>query len=1209
MRDFKYLPDSKTVSALCFHHSSFKELMAASRSLSSCVLFCLEACLHLSAQQGTVGNAATPPPSVPDRAAIATNYGKLPLSFEANQGQVDSQVRFLSRGNGYSLFLTGQNAVLFLGKPIAEGKRSALLSEKRTQNQSGSFATDVVRMSFAGANPNASVSGMDKLAGSANYFIGNDPAKWHRAVPTYGKVKYQNLYPGIDLVYYGNQKQLEYDLIVAPNADPKPVRVQFDRAKKLKLQPNGDLEVIAHNGQVAFHKPVIYQEISGQRRYVEGAFTLQRNNTVGFRVGEYNSAFPLVIDPVLVYSTYLGGSLEDAAQAMTIDSSGDAYVAGLSYSSDFPVTKGAFQTGDDKSNTALTAFVAKLNSTGTGLIYATYLGGSTSDEANAIAVDSGGNAYIAGQTESVDFPTTSGSFQSTNPNGGGNYTAFVSKLNSAGTELTYSTYLGGTNPNEYSNAEPALGIAVNSTGQAYVVGITVSSDFPVTSGAFQTSISNFDGAAFVAELNATGTGLIYATFLGGSPGGSQANAVAVDASGNAYTVGFTGSSSFPVTSGAVQTTMPGPAAFVTELNPTGTALIYSTFLGGSSGSIYSDQANAIAVNGSGEAYVTGQTYSSSFPVTKNAFQSTNESGSSLGTGFVSLLNSTGTSLIYSTYLGGNYLTDPYGIQVDSSGDAYVAGNTQSTNFPVTTGAFQVTNPTTSSFGTGFVTKLNPTGTALLYSSYFGGNNGEIVHGIALDASQNVYVAGVTASTNFPVTAGAFQTTNHASYVSTGFVSKLDLNGSTTKIATTTTLTSSPNPQVVSKLVVFDIAVKPESGDGVPTGLITSTVDGAAGPTLTLSGGAATFSSDALAVGSHTIVATYGGDSNYTGSSSASLIQTISGVSSTATPVFTPVPGTYSTTQLVKITDATSGATIYYTTNGTTPTTASTKYTTAITVSATETIKAIAVATGYTNSSVATATYTISTGATTVATPTFSVVAGTYTVAKNVSVYDSTTGATIYYTLNGSTPTTSSTKYTGAIAVTNSETIKAIAVKAGDTNSAVASAAYVIETAVATPTFSVAAGTYTTSKNVSIYDATSGATIYYTLNGTTPTTASTKYTGAVAVTKSETIKAIAVKTGYTNSTVASAAYVIETAAATPTFSVAAGTYTTTKNVSIYDATSGATIYYTLNGTTPTTASSKYAGAIAVTKSETIKAVAVAASYTTSAVAAASYIINP
>ena len=832
---------------------------------------------------------------------VAANYGELPLSFEANQGQSDPRVKFVSRGSGYSIFLTDSAAVLSLRKPIPARGRS---SKQGVPAPAEGFKTDVVRMELPGASQDPHVSGAGQLPGTANYFLGSDPSRWHSAIPTFGKVRYSEVYPGVDLVYYGDRRQLEYDFVVAPNADARPIRLHFAGATTLRLEAGGNLRVIAPDGEVAFHKPWVFQEVQGRRRTVNGRFTLLGNDTVGFALGAYDPTRALVIDPVLVYSTFLGGSLEDEANAVAVDGSGDAYIAGLTVSSDFPVTGGAVQTTNNKTSNAYTAFVTKLNPQGTAALYSTYLGGSTQDIANAIAVDGSGNAYVAGETSSTDFPVTTGAYQTTN-NTSGNEAGFVTKLNATGTALIYSSYLGG------SGADAVNGIALDGSGDAFVTGFAGSADFPVTAGAFQATNHATMGTAFVTEFNPTGAGLVYSTFLGGSFG-DQAYGITLDGSGNAYVAGWTGSSDFPATAGAFQTTNHDPGvttgettkllgnAFVAKLNATGTGLFYATYMGGSLGgsaprlTTVQDQASAISVDGSGNAYVAGFAYSTDFPVTAGAFQATNNSGSTGNSNaFVAAVNASGTGLLYSTYLGGSegnpatgiIAEGAYAIAVDGAGNAYVAGTTSSNNFPVTGGAFQVTNK--DGFDSGYVTRLNPTGTALLYSTYLGGSTSDGARAIALDATGNAYVAGLSDSVDFPISAGAYQTKDKTTAFGTCFVAKLDLGFPV--IATTTAVTSSANPQGAGLPLTITATVVPASGGGVPTGGATFSVDGAKGPDIPLVNGVAAITPDfllpgTLSPGEHMIVAIFSPDANGSvyGSSSGSLTETITASSPIAT---------------------------------------------------------------------------------------------------------------------------------------------------------------------------------------------------------------------------------------------------------------------------------------------------------------------------------------
>jgi acetyltransferase-like isoleucine patch superfamily enzyme len=687
------------------------------------------------------------------RSRIIGLYGKLPLSFEANQGQTDSRVKFVSRGQGYALFLTSTEAVLALSKGNKEADRRADdPAAKRPPTASAPTEHAMVRIKLSGAGGQAQISGADKLPGTANYFIGKNPKQWHTGVPTYARVKYAGVYPGVDLVYYGNQGQLEYDFVVAPGADPKPIALSFAGARRLHLDKGGNLVIEVGGTQIVEHAPVIYQEIDGVRRPVAGGYKLKDRHTVGFELASYERDRPLVIDPVLTYSTYLGGSREDYGHRIAVDSSGNAYVTGYTSSTDFPTTAGAFRTAFGG---YYDAFVAKLDATGTALSYSTYLGGSSSDFGYAIAVDASNNAYVTGYTYSTDFPITAGAFQTSR--NGSSYDAFVAKLDATGTGLSYSTYLGG------SSGDFGYAIAVDASNNAYVTGQTYSTDFPITAGAFQTSrngSSYYD--AFVAKLDAAGAALSYSTYLGGT-GSDTGYAIAVDASNNAYVTGYTTSTDFPTTPGALQTAFGGGYdAFVAKLNAAGTSESYSTYLGGSA----NDIGLVIAVDSSGKAYVTGYTQATDFPTTAGAFQTASGGGID---GFVTKLDATGTTLSYSTYLGGSGTDRAFSMAIDGWGNAYVTGSTTSTNFPITADAFQ----TTLGGGTydAFVIKLDAAGTTLSYSTYLGGSGNDNGNGIAVDASNNAYVTGETYSTNFPITAGAFQTTFGGGSYDT-FVSKI-----------------------------------------------------------------------------------------------------------------------------------------------------------------------------------------------------------------------------------------------------------------------------------------------------------------------------------------------------------------------------------------------------------------------------------------------------
>jgi hypothetical protein len=691
----------------------------------------------------------------------------MPLQFEANQGQVDDQVKFLARGKGYTLFLTPTESVMVLaGRDTSRVKSNEGLDQTDViGHELQEYKQSVVRMKLGGAHPSPAIDGMEKLPGIVNYFIGNDPAKWRTKIPTYAKVHYKEAYPGIDLAYYGNQGKLEYDFIVAPGADPSQIKLVFEGASEIKVVDSGDLLLTTMLGEVKLQKPIVYQlEKDGHKTLVAGNYVVlaesamrhasrSTNHEISIYLATYDASKPLIIDPVLSWSTYLGGSINEVGFGIAVDASGSAYVTGGTNSLNFPVTTGGpIQSSCCGPNDI---FVTKLNPAGTALVYSTYLGGSNEDLGRAIAVDAVGSAYVIGVTRSPNLPMMGSSIQSVLGSSFGD--AFITKLNPTGTAIVYSTYLGGSTDNY------GLGIAVDAAGSAYVTGFTFSSNFPGTAGSSIQSTSGGSMDAFVTKLNPTGTALVYSTYLGGS-GSEVGYGIAVDASGSAYVTGTTGSLNFPGTAGSlIQSTMGSfDTAFVTKLNPTGTAIVYSTYLGGSSG----DRANGIAVDAAGSAYVTGHTFSSNFPVTAGSFSQSLVSGRDA---FVTKLNPAGTALVYSTYLGGNGADEGDGIAVDAAGSAYVIGQTTHPSFPVT-----AENPIQSTYGGGvadaFVTKLNPAGTALVYSTLLGGNGREHGFGIAVDATGGAYVTGITESSNFPGTTGSLiqSTSNSAD----AFVAKI-----------------------------------------------------------------------------------------------------------------------------------------------------------------------------------------------------------------------------------------------------------------------------------------------------------------------------------------------------------------------------------------------------------------------------------------------------
>jgi hypothetical protein len=581
-----------------------------------------------------------------------------------------------------------------------------------------------VRMRYLGANAEPAVSGLDPQEGRANYLIGRDPSQWRINVPLYGRVVYENLYPGIDMLYSSQTRLLKSEFIVAPGADPGQIRISYEGVESLRVDDEGRLIAATPEGELRDEAPEIYQEVEGRRVGVEGAFRVS-GNVVTFWVGSYDHLRPLRIDPTISYSTFLGGAGTDRANAIAVDATGAAYVTGYTDSSNYQVSAGAVRPS---SGGSVDAFVTKLNSGGTAIVYSTYLGGNSDDRGFSIAVDGSGNAYVTGWTGSTNFPLVS-AYQSTL---NGSRDAFVAKLNSTGTALLYSTYLGG------SGDDRGNGVAVDAAGAAYVTGSTTSTNYPVSSGAQTASGGQQDG--FVTKLNASGSGVVYSTYLGGAAD-DRGSSIAVDSSGAAYVAGNTASSNFPVAS-AVQATNRGSTdAFVTKISPAGSSFIYSTYLGGT-GTENIEVGRSIAVDSSGSAYVTGTTSSTDFTVTAS-YQTANRGSNDA---FAVKLATTGAALVYSTYLGGSNIDFGNSIAVDSGGFAFITGYTWSTDFPTL-------NPgqgTQAGNVDGFIAKLNTAGTAVVESGFLGGASSDSGYGIALDAAGAAYVAGQTLSGNFPL---------------------------------------------------------------------------------------------------------------------------------------------------------------------------------------------------------------------------------------------------------------------------------------------------------------------------------------------------------------------------------------------------------------------------------------------------------------------------
>lgn len=720
--------------------------------------------------------------------------GKLPLSFEENEGQQEPSVRFSARGNGYRILLTNDGpSFVFNGENAGSKKSISIRFPTQTQPR---------------------VTGVEKLPGTTNYFIGRNRSGWKTRIAKYARVKYEQVFPGIDIAYYGRGHDLEYDLVAEPGADTSKLQFSVSgtgHPEDVRINESGDLILRANDAELTLHRPIAYQQMpKGKRRQIEaryalpeaaGSATKNGQFPVSIQVENYDRTQQLVVDPVVSFSTFLGGTSLDYGTAIAVDSAGNSYVAGFTYSGDFP-TVNPFQSSLQLA--ATNAFITKINAAGTAILYSTYLGGSASGggnvtnggSANGIAVDSSGNAYVVGDTDSSDFPVTPGAFNAsctTCPN------MFITKLDSTGSQLVYSTYFGGIfSPGDFGDT--AWAVAVDGSGSSYVAGRAGTESFPTTPGAFQTT---GDGA-FVSKLNPSGSGLSYSTLLVDA---GIATGVKVDSAGNAYITGAGGRNGFPTTPGAFQTaSSPGsnPIGFVTKFNNNGSALIYSTLLGGTNW----DEGNGIDIDTAGNAYVVGQTFSTDFPLS-NAYQSTLNGPANV---FVSKLNSSGTGLIYSTYLGGSRDDWAAGVAVDSTGNAYITGYASSTDFPVV-------GPLQSIFGGGssdaFLTVMSPNGSPT-FSTFLGGDSSDQGYAVAVDSSSNAYVAGTTASINFPAInavqpALAIGTSCTVGCVGDAFVTKFAVSQPTP--APDFALASSAASQTINsgQVATFQVTVAPIGG--------------------------------------------------------------------------------------------------------------------------------------------------------------------------------------------------------------------------------------------------------------------------------------------------------------------------------------------------------------------------------------------------------------
>ena len=763
-------------------------------------------------------------------------YGRLPLTFEANYGQANPQAKFLTRGRGYTAHLTTDGMILSLRTkqdPVSRSQASARSHEKSVNS------TLEIKLDGAKANPTA--VGEELQPGVVNYFIGRNPANWHTNIPTYGRVRYKNVYPGIDLVYHGNRQQLEYDFELQAGARPEQIAFEIRGANQSELDGSGNLVLTVNGSKLQVQCPVVYQVVNGQRKPVNGSYVMKDPAHVGFSISEYDRSQPLVIDPVLAYATYLGGSGNEVTGGTAVDSAGNLYVTGYTDSSDFPSGTDGLPAGANH------VFVSKLNPSGSSLVYTAYLGGNGQDYGVGLVLDGSNGAFVTGSTTSSDFPTVN-AYQQTQP---GPYTGFLTHISADGSSIVYSTYLGG------STFDQPTSIAINTTGQVYVAGYTMSQNFPVAN-ALQGTVSANQGGyygeyGFVTKFSQNGSSLVYSTYLGGSSNVAQmcgstpcypspysaVSAISLDANDNAYVVGTTNTYDFPATPGTFQptntTSSNAYVGTVTKLTNVG-ALAYSTYFYQSSESPMSIA--SVAVDGSGAAYITGTAQSDgTFPVTTTSLCDPGVYGFDCSYAFVTKFDPSASTLLYSTFLGPYNYASPVSILLDSQSDAYVLTSTTSPQY-------QTLNPI-QAYDNGLdvlLVEINPDATAQLFSTFLGGSSDEMPTGMALDSGENVYVVGGTSSSDFPVTQGAFQTQYAGS--NDGFLAKV-FTGTAPLVSISSTALQFPNTVVGAQSQAINVQL--QNLGAIPLTLSSVSVSGDFSQTNTCGNTVAAYTSCTLAV--------------------------------------------------------------------------------------------------------------------------------------------------------------------------------------------------------------------------------------------------------------------------------------------------------------------------------------------------------------------------